>query len=64
MSTLSNRGKELHKAYQLGLECYSQSGDQFDGCPYPDDHEAMKAFSRGLQEGRQREVDYWNRAGS
>ncbi len=61
MSTPAERGKDLHQAYQLGLECYERCGDLFDGCPYPHDVEAMKAFSRGLQEGRRREGEYWNR---
>ena len=62
MTTLTTaREKELHQAYKLGLECYERSGDLFDGNPYRDDFEAMKAFSRGLNEGRRRERQYWNR---
>ena len=57
---LTRRQKELHQAYRLGQECYSRSGDAFDGCPYPHDMEAMKAFSRGLQEARRREQEYWH----
>ncbi len=60
MSTLTKREKELHKAYQLGIECYSRSGDLFSGNPYPNDMEAMKAFSKGLNEARRRERGYWD----